>query len=447
MNWYIFESVINLYQGFLLIFFMRKVVHYAKPRLWADILCMVLAGILLSIHQFTGSAIPDTFIFLIPLVHALVFSREKWYICVLWTLVLGIVAIGTTELFGNIVSAAWDISWDALLENTMKRLVFVIGTNISMTIVVMLIGSVRHTRGASAVGTVMVFLAALLVELFINEGIYYLQTQKPEGQETYVWISACTLVSVGLIILLYETMNSMAEKQRQSELALQGSELSQAYQDELRLTYQRMLADQHDLRHRLDLIEHMMEGMNDQDHQQIMEIVRGAALPDLMVTGSTAVDAILTAKSSAMGQAGIQFLYSGIPLQVLPIGEAEFCILLSNLLDNAIEGVMRLPAGSPSRTIRLTLSKTWDMLSMVCQNDMNPATLRQRGEHWVSSKPNPAMHGFGTQSIRRIVEAAEGFVEFRAEKDQFVVRILIPEKEKEENACQNISEHREEHHN
>ncbi len=431
MNWYLFESVINLYQGFLLIFFMRKVLHYAKPQLWADILGIILAGALLSVHEFTGSTIPDTFIFLIPLFHALIFSREKWYICVLWTLVLGIVAIGTTELFGNIVSSAWGVSWDALMENTTKRLVFVIGTNISMTIAVMLIGSVRRTRNAAAIGTILVFLAALLAGLLINEGIYYLQTKKPEGQETYVWISACTLVSVGLIILLYEMMNAMAENQRQAELTLQVSELSQAYRDELRLTYQRMLAEQHDLRHRLDLIEHMMEGQNEQDHQQIMEIVRGAALPDLMVTGNTAVDAILTAKSSAMEQAGIRFLYSGIPLQVLPMGETDFCILLSNLLDNAIEGVMRLPAPAPSRTVRLAISRNWDMLSIVCQNDMNPATIKQRGERWISSKPNPAVHGFGTQSIRRIVEVAEGFVEFNAVKDQFVVKILIPEREEE----------------
>ncbi|MBR2601171.1 MAG: sensor histidine kinase [Clostridia bacterium] len=428
MGWYLFEAAINLYQGFLLIFFMRKVLHYANPSLWTDLISIIITGALLSIHQFTDSTIPDTLIFLIPLTHALVLSKEKWYLCVLWTLVLGIVAIGTTELVGNVLSAAWSVSWDALLENTTKRLVFVVGTNISMTIVIVLIGSIRRTRSATAVRTVMVFLAILLVELCINEGVYYLQTQKPESQEAYVWISACTLVCVGLVILLYEMTNAMAEKQRQAELAKQVSDLSQAYHDELRLTYQKMLADQHDLRHRLDLIEQLLENSNGQDRREIMEIVKGAALPDLMMTGCTAVDAVLTAKKSAMQHAGIEFSFSGIPLQMLPMEEADFCVLLSNLLDNAIEGVMRLNAASQSRTIRLTISRTWDMLSIVCRNDMNPATIKQDGGCWVSSKPDSTVHGFGTRSIRRIVEAADGFVEFKAAKDQFIVRILIPEK-------------------
>ena len=58
--------------------------------------------------------------------------------------------------------------------------------------------------------------------------------------------------------------------------------------------------------------------------------------------------------------------------------EADFCVLLSNLLDNAIEGVMRLHAAAQSRAIRLTISRTWDMISIVYQNDVNPATIKRQ---------------------------------------------------------------------
>ncbi len=429
MNWYIFEIAINFYQGFIFIFFMRKLLLYSKRNLWIDTAFVLTIGTLLSLHQFLNLTIPDTLIFILPFVHAFIFSEGKWYVCLFWTLILGIITIGMAELFGCVLSGTWAIDWESLLSETSARLIYVIGTNIAITITIIIIASIKRTHNSAPKRVIAIFLAVLLVELFTNEAVYLLQTKHPEGHDIYIWISAFTLIAVGMIILLYETMSVMSAHQRQIELSNQTTDLNHAYQEELKLIYQNMLAEQHDLRQRLDIAEKMLETYTPAEYEHIEAVLPKQKLSSPQVTGNIAVDAILAAKETAMRHAGIEFSYSGTPLNILPISESDFCVLLSNLLDNAIEGVLRLPAASSSRRVKLVISHTWNMFSIICQNDMNPLSIKKQGNIWISSKPNSAVHGFGTQSIQNIVESADGFVEFTPEADQFLVRIVIPERE------------------
>lgn len=429
MNWDLFETAINLYQGFLCIYFMRKVLLYSKSRLWIDALAALLIAALLSVHQFADVSFPDTVFFLIPFAHAILFSDEKWYVCGFWTLVLSIIVIGATELFGSLLSLIWSVDWEGLMEQTGMRLIYVVGANIFITIALIVAGSLRRHRSSSGGWVTVVFLIALAIELLINEGVYHLQITLPEGHDTCLWISACSLAAVIVITILYETMNALSGKRRQAELAAQTMEYSHTYQEELKLIYQKMLTEQHDLRHRLDLAEQMLISQDDGNRDRIKALIKEIPLTNPVASGNITVDAILAAKESAMRKAGIRFVYSGVPLHTLPISEVDFCVLLANLLDNAIEGVMRLPEDAPEREVCLSFSRAWRMFSIDCRNSMNPATIRKRGSLWISSKPNSAIHGFGTQSIRRIVEDADGFVEFKTEAEHFLVTIMIPEED------------------
>lgn len=427
MNWTVFEIATNFYQGFLFIFFIRKVLAYRKHTLWIDLVFSAMIGVLLSIHQFMELSIPDTLIFLIPLLHAILFSEEKWHVSLFWSIVLGIITVGMAELFGTVLSSIWDFGWDALLGQTAARLIYVVGANIVITIITLIIARLRHKHSLVSMRVMVIFLATLLVELLVNEEIYYLQLTSPEGQDTYGLISAFSLIAVAMMILLFETMSATNEQQRRDELTRQTANLNQAYLEELKLTYQKMLADQHDLKHRLNLAEQLLTAQPAAGNDHAAAVLNGASLQSPYATGNMMVDAILTAKASTMQHAGIRFSYSGAPLQKLPLSESDFCVLLSNILDNAIEGVMRLPAASNSRAVKLTISRTWSMFSITCQNDMEPKSLIKQGEHWVSSKENRDAHGFGMQSIRHIVESADGFVLFEAEGSLFSVKILIPD--------------------
>ena len=100
-------------------------------------------------------------------------------------------------------------------------------------------------------------------------------------------------------------------------------------------------------------------------------------------------------------------------------------MLLGNLLDNAIEGVMRLPASNPTRTIHLSFSKVWEMLFISCTNDIDEKQIKRHGSEFVSTKEHPELHGFGTKSMKKIVYDAGGTIDFNIEHGKFSVEIML----------------------
>lgn len=188
-----------------------------------------------------------------------------------------------------------------------------------------------------------------------------------------------------------------------------------------------MLAEQHDLRHRVAAAEEILTAATVDDGQRssILQLLQSDAQTRLFITGSVAVDAILKAKSTVMENAGITFEFVEYPLMPLPISEQNFCMLLGNLLDNAIEGVMRLPASAPSRCIRLSFSKVWNMLFITCTNDADGSTIKRHGDEFISTKEHPELHGFGMKNMKKIVDAADGTLEYKIGQNRFTVEIML----------------------
>lgn len=228
-------------------------------------------------------------------------------------------------------------------------------------------------------------------------------------------------------MVLYDRLTEATQRKRQMELAAQTAQLVAEHQEELKSIYTYMLAEQHDLRHRVAAAEEILSSGNISPDQrtEALELLKTSEQPRLFVTGCIAVDAILKAKLTVMENAGISFELNEYPLLPLPISEQDFCMLLGNLLDNAIEGVMRLPAACSSRNIRLSFSKVWDMLFITCVNDANPETIKQKGNEYISSKEHPERHGFGLKSLKKIVEDAGGNIDIEIKQNKFSVEIML----------------------
>ena len=228
-------------------------------------------------------------------------------------------------------------------------------------------------------------------------------------------------------MVLYERLTETTRKQRMAELEAQTTQIVAQHQDELKSIYKNMLAEQHDLYHRVIAVEELLSSSKiaEIDRRQVLSMLKKTDQPDLIITGNIAVDAILKAKSTIMKNAGITFEFVEYPLNPLPISERSFCMLLGNLLDNAIEGVMRLPASNPTRTIYLSFSKVWEMLFISCTNDADEKKIKRCGSEFVSTKEHPELHGFGTKSMKKIVSDAGGTIDFNIEHGKFSVEIML----------------------
>lgn len=178
----------------------------------------------------------------------------------------------------------------------------------------------------------------------------------------------------------------------------------------------------HDMKNLLIGVDGALNTMDiDEAHRMISEYLKCCC--DISeksgpVSGNSALDYIVSAKKNEAEELGIVFHYDIAPFDV-QISETDICILLGNILDNAIEACEQL---SSEKTIELKMRCINGMLYISCKNptEQNEVSL-------LTQKPDKEQHGFGTVSINKIANKYGGYANFKIEEGLFVCEIIIPQ--------------------
>lgn len=103
-------------------------------------------------------------------------------------------------------------------------------------------------------------------------------------------------------------------------------------------------------------------------------------------TGCISLNSALTVKELQMRQSGIRFERQLCALEETPIEDTELSTIVMNLLDNAIEAILRHASPPESPLIAFRIQRTREMLLVECRNPVDAATIRRRGERFLPSK-------------------------------------------------------------
>ena len=178
----------------------------------------------------------------------------------------------------------------------------------------------------------------------------------------------------------------------------------------------------HDIKHQ---IRSLADGGRVADRQALDDLAAEIAIYDSTVeTGNAALDTILTEK-------GLVCSGEKITLAVIADGRAlgglepqEIYSLFGNALDNAIEAVRGI--GEPERRlVSLNVRRSGTMCVINVENSCDVAPAFRDGLP-VTTKANAGSHGFGTRSMRGIVERHGGVLTMGCEDGIFHVDALLP---------------------
>lgn len=422
----VFDLVMTTFQGILVVYLIRKQIRQRPHSIYYDVGAVVSIVLFLETIQTLHLPIPEAFACLIPLVYAKLTSDEPIWVCALWAIVDIFLFLGTLTLVSGLFDIQIALNGSVLSADAGTQVIYSLVSNTVLSVVVNIVARLKKTSFAISRMETLLFILMLLLTFVINE-CFFITRLRVQDHAALLVGAFCSFVVMIFTMILYECLSDAAEKKRLAELTAQTTLLTAEHQEELKGIYKNMLAEQHDLRHRIAAAEAMLSSaeISFEQRSQVLTQLKVSASANHFFTGSIAVDAILKAKQAVMENAGITFEFVEYPLMPLPIPEQSFCLLLSNLLDNAIEGVMRLPAATLSRHIRLSFSKVWNMLFITCTNDANVAKIKRRGDHFVSTKDHPELHGFGINSMKKIVEDADGSIEFKVGQSKFTVQIFL----------------------
>ena len=137
-------------------------------------------------------------------------------------------------------------------------------------------------------------------------------------------------------------------------------------------------------------------------------------------TGNLIANAILNQKISQAKSDHISITVNAHLPRQLSIENQEFCSLLSNLLNNALEACVK--TSHPEIYVDIAQKKCY--LCIKVRNTTLHNVLKDNPE-LKTDKPDGAYHGIGIRVIRSITEKYDGFLDFSMENQFFVAEVFL----------------------
>lgn len=138
-------------------------------------------------------------------------------------------------------------------------------------------------------------------------------------------------------------------------------------------------------------------------------------------SGNLMADAILNSKLSLADREGIRVNCKALLPETLPIEDVDLCVLLGNLLDNALEACEKITEEQRFLRIYMVVNKSQFYLSV--QNSAREE-LDFNERNYISTKRGN--HGLGLKRVKALVDKYEGFLTLANEPGIFAAEVTLP---------------------
>ena len=141
-------------------------------------------------------------------------------------------------------------------------------------------------------------------------------------------------------------------------------------------------------------------------------------------TEHIAVNAILQDAANRAREAGITFRAAAAVPKELFVSDEDLCALLMNLLDNALEGAARTPAGR-EKIVLFHMRAAGGFLPILCENSFDGRVEQDSRGNLRTRKADPASHGFGLCQMRAVAEKYDSVLDVTWTEERFTVQTAL----------------------
>lgn len=139
--------------------------------------------------------------------------------------------------------------------------------------------------------------------------------------------------------------------------------------------------------------------------------------------GNQVINAVLNHSIRRGEEIGVKIEHQVVLPPQIPFKETEFCSLLSNLLDNALEAATESGVEEPVVVVRIR--PQLDYLFIHVENPVNDSLSLQRRLSLQTTKTDKKLHGYGTRLIRNLAEKYQGSVKFNMKDGVFTADVML----------------------
>ena len=223
----------------------------------------------------------------------------------------------------------------------------------------------------------------------------------------------CFYMTIALSRSNQETLNLKHLKQQH--------ELMTQYAANVRQQYEEIRSIRHNIKQDFSVINALLKEQKFNEASEFAEKCGDSLskLDVIMDVGNTFVNAILNSKISLAKEKGINIICSSSK-DVSGVEDTDLCVLLGNMLDNAIEAAEK----SAGKSIEASISADDSKLLIKVMNTVDRSVLQSNPE-LKTDKEDKKLHGYGVETIKSIAKKYNGHYDFYEENKYFCCNIVL----------------------
>ena len=227
-----------------------------------------------------------------------------------------------------------------------------------------------------------------------------------------------------LIFVLLEYLLQRIMKREEDKTIIYQNKLMKQQMDEIENIYMTMRGWRHDYHNHLQSLKgflslNKVEQMKDYLNELETDL---DSIDTLYHSGNLQLDSILNAKLAIAEKGQIRIhCDASIPPQ-LHVSDLDLCVILGNLLDNAIESCRKIK-DPDERFIRVYIGILKKQLYISITNATSE-TVKQRTDHYFTTKRGD--HGHGLKRVDQVVKKYDGYLNRQNEPGVFATEIVLP---------------------
>jgi two-component system sensor histidine kinase AgrC len=249
---------------------------------------------------------------------------------------------------------------------------------------------------------------------------------KSESEIQFAWVVLVSLIAMNILIIFF--MDDLAEKAmlKQERLIF---EMDAKRQQEMYNSWEEKIMQQrsisHEYRNNLLYMSALLEQGEYGKLSDYLKEVSGADMRgmDVINTNNSVINVIMNTKYYEAKKAGASFICKINNLSGITMKETDIILLLSNLLNNAIEAVQKCLG---KRVIKVKIVIENNKFIMSVRNTFNGEIKKDGDKFKTTKKEKSELHGIGLKNVVRIAEKYNGLYLFEPRGEEFSAIVIIP---------------------
>jgi signal transduction histidine kinase len=271
--------------------------------------------------------------------------------------------------------------------------------------------------------TVPFFIAAYVFAMYANYTFY---TQRgvisQDSRDLYFWL----IVSI-LIYSIWHFFRDIYGNMRESERLAFQKNLAQESYEHITTHFREVARLKHDFRSHLTAIQTYLDGGRFEEAKEYLAryTSQSATVTETVFSEHILLNAVLGNLYRRAGEHGIR-LELEIKAAPLRIADPDLYSLLTNVINNAFEACIAMPANA-ERFIRLNITRHEPYLNIRCVNSKAGEIISEDGK--IQTTKTGKGHGYGLQTVGRIVDAYDGMISLEHDENTFTVKAALKDRQ------------------